>query len=301
MTTPNTEQRNDAVRDKIRPSSEIPAAIELWFFRDLGDTQRRQLINWCGIPGVSANGEDFQRECLSAILSALSQPPAPSPLEGEVRAGGDVADVREFADKVMDAAHDCCIDPDGGPDVLTSVSFTGEEGSNVAQAMHRLAARAALSTEAGSGEVRAWEYESPDGKERLVRCRRATAGEFPYCTERALTYAVAVAEAGKPASAVNEADVRHLAFILEEWDMKPRPNTWTGPAYEDIARDALARLAISSQPSDNQKMREVLAAIKVEAAAATSSDGKERDPWAIGRVLKMASAALAQSVEGGEG
>ena len=100
---------------------------------------------------------------------------------------------------------------------------------------------------------------------------------------------------------VSEADVRHLAFILEEWDMKPRPNTWTGHAYEDIARDALARLAISSQPSDNQKMREVLAAIKVEAAAATSSDGKERDPWAIGRVLKMASAALAQSVEGGEG
>ena len=87
--TPNTEQRNDAVRDKIRPSSEIPAAIELWFFRDLGDTQRRQLINWCGIPGVSANGEDFQRECLSAILSALSQPPAPSPLEGEVRHAAD--------------------------------------------------------------------------------------------------------------------------------------------------------------------------------------------------------------------
>lgn len=78
------------------------------------------------------------------VIEALA---TPARTDDAAQAGGDAADVREFADKVMDAAHDCCIDPDAGPDATTSVSFTGEEGSNVAQAMHRLAARALPSQE----------------------------------------------------------------------------------------------------------------------------------------------------------
>lgn len=53
----------------LRKASEIPAAIELWFFRDLGETQRRQLINLCGFPGVEANGESLQRRILRQILA----------------------------------------------------------------------------------------------------------------------------------------------------------------------------------------------------------------------------------------
>lgn len=56
---------------KLRPSSEIAAAVELWFFRDLGETQRRQLINWCGFPGVEANGEELQHAMLKKIIAAL--------------------------------------------------------------------------------------------------------------------------------------------------------------------------------------------------------------------------------------
>lgn len=279
MTTHNTEQRNDAV---MREAGWRVAVHN--DYRLNGEDHTFWLFthpNGRWVKGEGRTDDDALAECVAAI----SQPPASSPLEGEVRERLRIMSKQKLSDE-MDSLDQADADWQGAYDYFCTESR---------------AIFAALSTEAGSGEVRAWEYESPDGKERLVRCRRATAGEFPYWTERALTYAVAVAEAGKPASAVNEADVRHLAFILEEWDMKPRPNEWTGHAYEDIARDALARLAISSQPSDNQKMREVLAAIKAEAAAATSSDGKERDPWAIGRVLKMASAALAQSVEGGEG
>lgn len=61
---------------ELRDASEIPAAIEIWFFRDLGETQRRQLINWCGFPGVEANGEAFQRALLHQIIAALSTHPA---------------------------------------------------------------------------------------------------------------------------------------------------------------------------------------------------------------------------------
>lgn len=43
---------------------------------------------------------------------------------------------------------------------------------------------------------------------------------------------------------------------------------------------------------------EALRAIKAEAKCATSSDGKERDPWAIGRVLKIAENALLTDTKG---
>ena len=42
---------------------------------------------------------------------------------------------------------------------------------------------------------------------------------------------------------VIQADIRHLAAILEEWDMKEPPNAWTGHSYEAIAADALTRIA----------------------------------------------------------
>lgn len=60
----------------LRDAKEIPAAIEEWFFRDVGETQRRQLINWCGHPGVEANGEEFQRQALRSIIAALSRTPS---------------------------------------------------------------------------------------------------------------------------------------------------------------------------------------------------------------------------------
>lgn len=57
--------------ERLRCPAEILSAVELWFFRDLGETQRRQLFNWCGFPGVEANGEELQRKLLSTIIAAL--------------------------------------------------------------------------------------------------------------------------------------------------------------------------------------------------------------------------------------
>lgn len=58
----------------------------------------------------------------------------------------EVDDVREFADQIMKAAADCCADPDGDPDDLTSVTFTGRYGASLANTLHRLCARALSST-----------------------------------------------------------------------------------------------------------------------------------------------------------
>lgn len=52
------------------------------------------------------------------------------------------------------------------------------------------------------------------------------------------------------------------------------------------------------KPAPDAALRSALEAIKAEAQSATSSDGKERDPWAIGRILKMADNALAAATNG---
>lgn len=46
--------------------------------------------------------------------------------------------VREFADRLQEAALNCCIDPDAGPECSTSVSFTGDEGAKIAHDIHAI-------------------------------------------------------------------------------------------------------------------------------------------------------------------
>ncbi|EJU14146.1 hypothetical protein LH128_05288 [Sphingomonas sp. LH128] len=48
--------------------------------------------------------------------------------------------LRDFADRMQEAAANCCIDPDAGPDAQTSISFTGEEGAKLAHALHSVLA-----------------------------------------------------------------------------------------------------------------------------------------------------------------
>ncbi|AFU88259.1 hypothetical protein CcrColossus_gp389 [Caulobacter phage CcrColossus] len=49
-----------------------------------------------------------------------------------------IESIREFADQVLSAGQDCCIDPDAGPDATTTVRFTGEEGCRMGDALHRM-------------------------------------------------------------------------------------------------------------------------------------------------------------------
>lgn len=60
----------------------LRAAMEIWFSRDLVETQRRQFINICGLPGVEANSHGLQMRCLRYILTALSKP---TPVEAGLR------------------------------------------------------------------------------------------------------------------------------------------------------------------------------------------------------------------------
>ena len=76
--------------DRLRKSSELLPALQTWFFNDVGETQRRQLLNWCGFPGVEANGYELQLRLLHEIVAriAAEQKPreaAPSP-DAEARA-----------------------------------------------------------------------------------------------------------------------------------------------------------------------------------------------------------------------
>ncbi|RSU57990.1 hypothetical protein [Sphingobium yanoikuyae] len=57
--------------------------------------------------------------------------------------------------------------------------------------------------------------------------------------------------------------------------------------------------AAAANDAEIARLREVLSAINAEANAATSSDGKERDPWAIGRIAKWSGAALSEAREAG--
>lgn len=70
----------------------------------------------------------------------------------------------------------------------------------------------------------------------------------------------------------------------------PAPAEPVGHWHGKDADDMLARFR--KEAAEPVGLRAVVEAIKSEASAATSSDGKERDPWAIGRILKMADRAL---------
>lgn len=54
----------------------------------------------------------------------------------------------------------------------------------------------------------------------------------------------------------SDAVVRHVAAILEEWDMKEPPNEFTGHDYTEIAMDVVSRAALTTpasapEPSDD--------------------------------------------------
>lgn len=58
----------------------LRAAMEIWFSRDLSETQRRQFINICGMPGVEANSHGLQMRCLRYVLAAIAEAGKPAPL-----------------------------------------------------------------------------------------------------------------------------------------------------------------------------------------------------------------------------
>lgn len=80
-----------------------------------------------------ADWEGLSFTALETIVAALEA------LEATDRAAGvgEAQRLRDFADKVQNAAVDCCIDPDAGPEGLTSVSFTGDEGAKIAYLLHQ--------------------------------------------------------------------------------------------------------------------------------------------------------------------
>lgn len=61
--------------------------------------------------------------------------------------------LRDFADRMQEAAANCCIDPDAGPDAQTSISFTGEEGAKLAHALHSVLASLPAPTPAAGEAV----------------------------------------------------------------------------------------------------------------------------------------------------
>jgi hypothetical protein len=71
------------------------------------------------------------------------------------------------------------------------------------------------------------------------------------------------------------------------------------PFVQAFARHRLQSVAAATAAKDAEiaRLRETMAAIKAEASAATSSDGKERDPWAICRIAKWSGAALSEARE----
>lgn len=81
------------------------------------------------IAGLMDAAADSMEQARAAIAAL-------SPNEARLREAGE--ELRDFADRIMDAATNCCTDPDAGPEDTTSVNFTGEEGSRIANALHRL-------------------------------------------------------------------------------------------------------------------------------------------------------------------
>ncbi|KQO50614.1 hypothetical protein [Sphingomonas sp. Leaf257] len=105
--------------------------------RQTPDAVREAIIKYtqhhvgCAVYGTWVHGEpkcscglDEARNALAALDSRAVMNAA--------------SDLRDFADQVMEAAANCCTDPDAGPSSQTSVSFTGEEGARIANDLHRL-------------------------------------------------------------------------------------------------------------------------------------------------------------------
>jgi hypothetical protein len=104
-----------------------------------------------------------------------------------------------------------------------------------------------------------------------------------------------------------EADVEQIARAIDPSDWATIDHWWgyKGTANFDSriddmrnasmerARDAITAMQTHPPAAEPVGLRDIIAAIRAEASSATSSDGTERDPWAIGRILKMAEKALA--------
>ena len=149
--TSNTEQRNDAVRKIIR------------------EAINSVLASHCGVRPVVTVEQAITTAIASLDALALSQPPAPSLLEGEVR---DLVDMLERR---------------------IGQDFDGECHLAEHEARQIIAA---LSTEAGSGEVPA------EATDAMVEAGLTTGTRFGPQAMRNIwrtMYSAAIAEAGKPA------------------------------------------------------------------------------------------------------
>lgn len=140
-------------------------------------------------------------QCVTDILAALDS-----------RVGDpDATGLRDFADRVMEAAADCCADPDAGPDSQSSVSFTGEEGARIANDLHRL-----IDSRAG------------DAGERSVELRA-----------RAIAQQVVPYEAHSPHVSVRQMDRRRVAKAAARLAISATPV----PSVDAIPAGEVERLA----------------------------------------------------------
>ena len=106
MTNPKTSPVAESVT-RLRGDSALASAVELWFFNDLGETQRRQLFNCCGFPGVEANGEDLQRSLLTELFRGMAIAAMPRSIEDDTPTdAGEVPFTRLVADYLPEGEYE---------------------------------------------------------------------------------------------------------------------------------------------------------------------------------------------------
>lgn len=121
--------------------------------------------------------------------------------------------------------------------------------------------------------------------------------ENPFWTAKLLADALITRGIGiVPAHPVADAgwataDIDHLDALLDCSGDCDKMLAFAAHRLQSVAA------ATAAKDAEVARLREVLAAINAEANAATSSDGKERDPWAIGRIAKWSAAALSEARE----
>lgn len=212
-----TTQTPDAVREALRPFSDLADWIDVNRPRHANPSMEVQVENWpytlsvewlynarkalASLDGRAGDAQpalEVGRKFLAACNSAWScgEPyhrvktmmdraddfqkaldaydAIPAALDSRAGMKDATSDLRDFADRVMEAAANCCTDPDAGPSSQTSVSFTGEEGARIANDLHRLIDSRA--GDAGEG----WELVPVEPTEAMQRA----------FTEKALTGSV---------------------------------------------------------------------------------------------------------------
>ena len=142
-----TRQTPDAVREALEPIRKLlDASDSPWKVTTLP----WEVVPSDGKPIIASNrhGNLFRgyiatwAEADLIVAIANGMPAVIAALDGPAGVK-DASGLRDFADRVMDAATACCTDPDGGPEDQASVSFTGEEGVQLANDLHALLIRVA--------------------------------------------------------------------------------------------------------------------------------------------------------------